>query len=167
MLLERALEQLDEAVPAVLDERCERLELILGRFGRRILPERARVRVERLLGVEQLRALQLADAEQQRRAAERVLLGGELDLVHADERGPLLELLVDGLEDVRDVELLLVVAAQVDLERLARLRVTDVDVEDVAIDVDRARDVAEVLLLELAEPVLQLDVLRPCSRRGR
>ena len=72
-------------------------------------------------------------------AAQRVLLGGELDLVDADERAPLLELLVDGLEDVRDRQLLLVVAAQMDLERLARARVTDVDVEDVAIDIDRAR----------------------------
>ena len=102
-MLERAFEQLDQAGPAVLDERCECLELILGGFGRRILAERARVRVERLLGVEQLRALQLADAEQQRRAAQLILLGSELDLVDADERGPLLELLVDGLEDVRDV----------------------------------------------------------------
>ena len=111
-----------------------------------------------LLGVEQLRALELADAEQQRRLAQRVLLGRELDLVDADERSPLLELLVDRLEDAGDDELLLVVAAQMDLERFARLRMADVDIEDVAVRVDRARDVAEVLFLELAEPVLQLDV---------
>ena len=56
----------------------------------------------KLLTVEQLGALQLADAKQQARTAELILLGGELDLVHRDERGPLLELFVDRLEDLRD-----------------------------------------------------------------
>jgi hypothetical protein len=86
------LVQLHEGGPAVLDQRRECLELVFRRFRRRIAAERARVRIERLLGVEQLRPLQLADAKQQRRLAERVLLGRELDLVNADERPPLTEL---------------------------------------------------------------------------
>src|SRR5262249_49528717 len=77
-LPERFLEQRAQTDPAVIEQRRERFELRLRRFDRRVLAERARVRIERLLGVHHLRALQLADAQQQRRPAQLVLLRREL-----------------------------------------------------------------------------------------
>ena len=70
-----------------------------------------------------------------------VLLGGELDLVNADERRPLLELLVDRLENAGDDELLLglaVASSRISSESRAFGWPTSM-IEDVAIRVDRAR----------------------------
>src|SRR5262249_33075700 len=75
----------------------------------RILAERARVGVERLLAVADLGRLQLADAEQQVHAARLRLLATQLDLVHLDEPRPLLGPLVDRLEDGRRPQLVLLV----------------------------------------------------------
>ena len=147
---------------------ASRLELLLGGLGRRIFLEGTRVRVERLFASSSFVRCNSPMRSSSDTRCERVfLLGVELDLVNSDERVPFLELLVDRLEDRRDRQLLLVVRAQVNLERLARLRCADVDVEDVAVRVDRARDVVQVLLLELAEPILQLDVLGFVVRRDR
>ena len=72
-----------------------------------------------------------------------VVLARELDLVDLDELLPLLELLVDRLEDARGLELVRVVAEAL-LQRLARALVRRVEVEDVAVALDGAGDVGEV-----------------------
>jgi hypothetical protein len=95
-----------------------------------------------------------------------IVAGRDLDLVDADQRAPLAELLVDRLEDRRRVELVGRVA-EPRLEALAGPDVGRIEIEDVAEHLDGAGGVTQVLLADLPEAVLQLEVARPCRRRGR
>ena len=76
----------------------------------------------------------------------------------ADERTPLGQLLVDRLENAGDQQAILVAAAQVHFERRTTALVRGHDVEDVAVRVDRALGIVEVLLLDLTEAELELGV---------
>ena len=83
-----------------------------------------------------------------------------------DELLPLAELLVDRLEDSGRRQLVFV-GGEVRLERGPRAGVRRLEVEDVAVGVDRPGDVVEVLLADLAEPELQLEVARLCRPPDR
>ena len=98
------------------------------------------------------------DAVQQLDLLERIGRAADLNLVHADELRPVAGRLVDRLEDRGRAERVLVAVLQ-PLEGAQGRLVVRLALEDLAIELDRARHVVEVLLVELGDPVLEADRL--------
>ena len=136
----------------------EAIELAVGHLVARILTHRARVRSERGVGVVAADLVQLRDHVEQLDLAGRIEGVLRHDLVHADLLGPLAARLVDRLEDVRDRELVLGIADQA-LERVHRIAVLILDVEDLAIRLDGRSRLVEVRLAQLGEANEQRDLL--------
>src|SRR5262249_56139990 len=89
----------DQALPSIVEEDADALQLGTDLAARRILVERAGERVERVGRVAQLGRVELADAHEQADAPVRARGVAELDLVDLDQIAPRLDLLVDRLQD--------------------------------------------------------------------
>ena len=94
------------------------------------------------------------------KASRRAL---DLHLVHADQLRPVARRFVDRLEHRRSAERVLVAVLQA-LEGPEGRLVIGLALEDLAIELDGARDVVQVLLVELGDPVLEADRLRGVRR---
>ena len=119
---------------------------------------RARVGLERGAVVLEHLLLEARDAVEQLDLLVRIVGGLDLHLEDADELVPLAGGVVDGLEDERRAERIL--GARLDaLEGLERGLVVGHLLEQIAVELDGARGVVEVLLVELGDPVLVADAL--------
>ena len=87
----------------------------------------------------------------------------DLHLVDANELRPVAGRLVDGLEHGGRAERILVAVLEA-LEGAQRRLVVGLPLEDVAVELDGARHVVEVLLVELGDPVLEADRLVRVAR---
>ena len=116
----------------------------------RVVAQRARVRVERGVRVADHLLVQLRDAVQQLDARERILVVRDHHLEHVDELGVLAAGLVDRLEHASRHDRLDLAVDQ-PVERVQRLGVRRIHLERLAIALDRARDVAEPDLPQVAD----------------
>ncbi len=149
----------DQILPPALDPR-QALELGGGAVVTRIVAQGARVGVEGLGRIVATDLVQLGDLVQQLDLARRIEGVARHDLVDADLLLPAPVLLVDRLEDAGDRQLVLAAGgAQQSLEGGDGLGVGRVELEDLAVGVDRGRRLAQVGLAQAGQAVLQLDPL--------
>ena len=120
--------------------------------------ERARVRLERARVVAQALFVEPRDAMQQLDFGEGVVRETDLHLEHADELLALARRVVDRLEYGGRGEWLLLAVLDA-LERCQGRQMVRLDIENLAIQLDRAVDVVEVLLVELRDSILVADRL--------
>ena len=147
-----------QRLPAAVDRAREPRGLLARLLVERELLERPDVDLERLGRVEELLLEELGETVVGGQARLGSLGVGELRLVDRGELLPLAHRAVERLEDVPDLGLLRAAREQ-GLERLERRLVLRGRADDVAIGRDRGVEIAELGLLHLAEPVLQLEDL--------
>ncbi len=123
-----------------------------------VVAQRARVGVERGVRVADHLLVQPADPVQELDPGQRIVVVRDHHLEDVDELGELAGGLVDRLEHAgRHHRLDLAVDQAV--ERVQRLGVLRIDLERLAVALDRAGDVAEPDLPQVADPVLERDGL--------
>ncbi len=146
-------EERDEIVPAVLRAR-DRFEVRerLGVLGHGA--ERAAERIERTCGVADLTASDLTDLGEQLELARRLFGARDEHLERADERLPVVPDLVDRLEDRRRLRAERGIR-QERFERDARAVVLRDERDDLAMEIEGALPIVQVLLEHLREAELE------------
>jgi hypothetical protein len=157
-LLELTIVESGHRRPA-LDEARQALERTERVFVLAVLGHGPRVRLERLRRVPEAFLVERGNSVQQLDAIERILREAHFYLEHAHELEPLAHRLVHGLEDGCGSKRFPVASLDA-LERRERRRMVGLDAQNVAIELDRAPHVAEVLLVELGDSVLVADRFR-------
>ena len=149
--------EVDQLLPPVEDA-GQPVELALGQLAARILAQGPGVGRERGLGGVAADLVQLGDLVEQLDLADRIERVLDHDLVDADLLLPVAGRLVDRLEDAGDRQLLVRGGEQA-LERADRVVVGGIEIEDLAVGLDRGRDLGEVGLAQPGEADQEVDPL--------
>ncbi len=163
-VLDLLLVDLRERVVVGADHRDPR-EVVLRRLARGVLRESARVRLEGAPEVVERELVQLRDPVEELDPAVGRARVARLDLVDADQLVVLARVAIDRLQDLRDEQLVLLVADEL-LESRERRLVRGVALEDLAVPFDRRVGHAHPRLAQLGEPQHQRDLLVRVLRHG-